>query len=69
MALPLADKIKPKNGGSFALVDAQDVELPDGSRLPDHLPVYLTQEAYDALAAAGEINDTTLYMIVEDDGG
>lgn len=33
MAIELIDKIKPKNGGEFALVDAADVELPDGKRL------------------------------------
>lgn len=36
MSLPLADKIKPKNNGTFALVDAADVEMPDGTRLGDH---------------------------------
>ena len=35
MAIDLIDKIKPKNNGSFALVDAADVEMPDGSRLSD----------------------------------
>lgn len=33
MAIDLIDKIKPKNNGSFALVDAVDVEMPDGTRL------------------------------------
>lgn len=33
MAIDLIDKIKPKNNGTFALVDAADVEMPDGSRL------------------------------------
>ena len=33
MPINLIDKIKPKNGGSFSLVDAADVELPDGKRL------------------------------------
>ena len=37
MALPLADKIKPKNNGTFALVDAKDVEMPDGTRLDEAL--------------------------------
>ena len=35
MSLPLADKIKPKNNGTFALVDAADVEMPNGTRLSD----------------------------------
>ena len=35
MAIELIDKIKPKNNGSFAMVDAADVEMPDGTRLSD----------------------------------
>lgn len=35
MAIDLIDKIKPKNNGSFALVDAVDVEMPDGTRLSE----------------------------------
>lgn len=69
MAIELVSKIKPKNSGSFALVDAEDVEMPDGSRLLEKLPVYLTQEEYDALLEAEAISDTTLYMILEDDDG
>lgn len=33
MAIELIDKIKPKNNGSFPMVDSDDVEMPDGSRL------------------------------------
>ena len=65
MALPLADKIKPKNNGTFALVDATDVEMPDGSRLSDHLPVYVTQDEYDALEAAGAVDPNVSYYIYE----
>ncbi len=35
MAITLIDKIKPKNNSGFALVDAADVEMPDGTRLSD----------------------------------
>lgn len=35
MAIDLIDKIKPKNNGSFPLVDAVDVEMPDGTRLSE----------------------------------
>lgn len=35
MAIELIDKIKPKNNGSFAMVDAEDVAMPDGSRLSE----------------------------------
>lgn len=35
MAIELIDKIKPKNNGNFAVVDAIDVEMADGTRLED----------------------------------
>ena len=35
MAIELIDKIKPKNSGSFPMVDACDVEMPNGTRLSD----------------------------------
>lgn len=35
MSIPITDKFKPKNNGSFALMDAADVEMPDGTRLGD----------------------------------
>lgn len=35
MAIELIGKIKPKNNGTFAMVDAADVEMPDGTRLRD----------------------------------
>lgn len=65
MPIPLIDKIKPKNDGNFALVDAEDIEYKEG-RLPEYLPVFLTQEEYDALLAAGEINENTPYFIREE---
>lgn len=33
MSIELIDKIKPKNNGSFPLVEAHDIQMPDGSRL------------------------------------
>lgn len=35
MAIYLIDKIKPKNNGNFPMVDAVDVEMPDGKRLSE----------------------------------
>lgn len=35
MATWLIDKIKPKDNKDFALVDAEDVEMPDGTRLSE----------------------------------
>ena len=63
MALPLADKIKPKNGGTFALVDAADVELPGGGRLTDVLPVFVSEEEYAAMEKAGTIDPNVSYYI------
>ena len=37
MPIELIDKIKPKNGQNFAMVDAADVEMPDGTRLSENL--------------------------------
>ena len=35
MSIPITDKFKPKGAGGYALIDAEDVEMPDGSRLGD----------------------------------
>lgn len=35
MSIYLIDKIKPKNNGNFPMVDAADVEMPDGTRLSE----------------------------------
>lgn len=67
MAIELISKIKPKNNGKFAMVDAVDVEMPDGRRLSEMVFTVKTQEEYDALVEAGEVDETTLYMIVESD--
>lgn len=62
--IPLIDKIKPKNNGKFPLVDAEDVLMPDGTRLSEYNPfVPVTQEEYDALVASGEVDLTKCYMI------
>lgn len=49
MAIELISKIKPKNNGTFAMVDAVDVELSDGARLEAYLQI-----AAAALAALQE---------------
>lgn len=65
MPLKLYDKAKPS--GKFALIDAVDVEMPDGSRLPDVIPrlLFITQEEYDALTE-DEIDPNIYYMIARD---
>jgi hypothetical protein len=35
MAIELIDKIKPKNNGTFPMVDAVDVLMPNGKRLSE----------------------------------
>lgn len=37
MPIELIDKIKPKNNGSFALIDAEDIEVSGGTRLTEKL--------------------------------
>lgn len=50
MAVEVIDKIKPKNGGSFPIVEAVDVEVSEGQRLP---------EALAAKANAADVTETT----------
>lgn len=63
MAIQLIDKIKPKNNGSFPMVDAEDVELPDGRRLTSVLPVFVTEEEYNAMEAAGTVDPNISYYV------
>ena len=65
MAIEITGKFKPKNGKTFAIVDAADVEMPNGGRLPDYMPVAITQADYDKLVADGTVNEKTPYLIVE----
>ena len=72
MAIELIGKIKPKNNGTFAMADAVDIEMPDGSRLPSFLEAkdaavnkqISTLEAQDGVlgqkVAALEAKDGTL---------
>lgn len=68
MAIPVISTIIPKNDGDFPVAAAEHISYKDG-RLPDYLPVAVTQAEYDALAEAGEINENTPYLIIEGDGG
>lgn len=38
MSIPITDKFKPKGIGGYALIDAEDVEMPDGTRLSTWQP-------------------------------
>jgi hypothetical protein len=64
MPIPLIDKIEPKNNGNFPMVDAKHVAYKEG-RLPDYMPVAITQADYDKLVAEGKVNENTPYLIVE----
>lgn len=67
MSIELIAKVKPKNGGKFALMDAEDVEMPNGSRLSEQpMIVTMTQSEYTALEEAGEVDPTVIYMIARD---
>lgn len=63
MPIELIDKIKPKNGGDFPMVDAQDVEMEGGGRLSEQ-PVIKTVSALPEDAAE---HPNVLYLVVEDD--
>ena len=81
MPVPLIDKIKPKNGGKFAIADAEDIDMPNGKRLDKFAEdtetrmsalesqkvVFLTEDEYFALLDAGEIDEETKYMIIEEE--
>lgn len=47
MSIELIDKIKPKNNGTFPLVDACDVEMEDGRRLEDAVKTHTASEIPD----------------------
>ena len=64
MAIPVNGKLKPRNDADFALIDAQHIEY-EGGRLPDFLPLCVTQEEYDRLKRLGQLNDNTPYLIIE----
>lgn len=51
----LMAKIKPKGGGTFAVVDAVDVEMPDGTRLPEALENLQGAAGYPVVKGEGEI--------------
>lgn len=66
MALKVFDTLAPQ--GEYPAVKAKDVEMPDGTRLsklPDYMPVAITQADYDKLVAEGKVNENTPYLIVE----
>lgn len=51
MAIELIAKIKPKNNGTFAMVDAADVELANGARLES----FMAEQAEDQALKEAEL--------------
>ena len=49
MSIPITDKFKPKGAGGFPLMDAEDVQMPDGTRLSD-LDLDLKIVTYDLVS-------------------
>lgn len=73
MAIEVISTIKPKNNGTFPIVEAKDISVDEnGMRLDEKLATILhlipkTQTEYNALVAAGTIEKDALYLIVEED--
>lgn len=66
MAIYIIGKLKQKNNGKFALLDAEDVEMPDGTRLSEYInKVFtpITQEEYNAHIANGTVDENRPYFI------
>lgn len=61
MSIELIDKIKPKNNGTFSLVDASDVEMADGTRLEERLK----KQIESALPDDSVVKTNTMYFLGE----
>lgn len=73
MSIELIDKIKPKNGKDFPLVDAEDVLMPDGKRLDELTTAYPVTEGADVLQPDryydfGEVSSLAVTLAEVDDG-
>lgn len=65
-SVELISGIKPKNGGTFPLVNAPDVQVDeDGTRLPVMLAKITEVQSVDALPANPDPN--VLYLIREEE--
>ena len=66
MAIQLIDKIKPKNNGSFPMVDAEDVLMPDGKRLSEFEASGVEVDAsFDATSENPVMNKTITAAMME----
>lgn len=60
--VPTTRTINGKDLSTDIIITAEDVGYNNG-RLSDFLPVIVSQDEYDALVASGSVNETTLYLI------
>lgn len=74
MAIELISKIKPKGGGTFAMVDAEDVEMSDGTRLSDNsLGSYKIVQGNNTIEPGkyyvfGEVSSLDVTLVENDNG-
>lgn len=73
MAIEVIDTIKPKNNGSFPIVDASDVNMPDGTRLDEFGGGYMISDGSEILQPNkyyifGEVSNLSLTLADTDDG-
>lgn len=73
MATIILEKIKQANGKSYALVDASDVEMPDGSRLSELSVSYPIEDGVTELQPEtyyvfGEVDSLSVTLSPADDG-
>lgn len=73
MPIELIDKIKPKNGQGFPLVESEDVEMPDGTRLSDLSLCYPLADGAavlqpDQYYVFGEVSELSVSLAEADDG-
>ena len=62
MPLMIDAKIKP--AGNFPAADAEDIQMPNGSRLSDQPRILaVTRSEYDALVESKTVDENTLYLI------
>lgn len=68
MPIPISDKFKPMGVSGFALMDAEDIEMPNGERLHEVIPVIIpvSESGYLELEAKGEIDPNAYYMVAGD---
>lgn len=74
MPINVIDTIKPKNGGSFPIVEAADVLMPDGKRLSEGstgaYPVKpgAAEIEPEVFYSFGEVDSLTVTLLSDDDG-